>query len=123
MFLQKPCPACRQPFARPLRPAAAIGAAAYMQFCPHCLRELVYGPGIRVRLALVVIIPLAWLAGLFDDPSMTGMILRVFAGLALLGAWFLLPTFTEGPRRFDETSGMAEDVAGDTSPDSRSDPG
>jgi len=88
-MIQRKCPACHKALRKPLRPAGAIGAAAYMQFCPHCLRELVYGYGIKVRFGLVIFLLGAYWAGWFDAAGTnTGAsfrkILRTFRDLARL---------------------------------------
>lgn len=109
--MKQRCPDCREKFRKPLRPAGAIGAAAYMQFCPCCQRELVYGPGIKVRVALIAIITAAYFGGLLTlDNSLLSITLRVVAGALLLWAWLFLPAFTTGPRRYNVATDMADEV-------------
>ena len=82
-----------------------------MQFCPHCLRELVFGAGIKVRIVLVALLLAAYFAGLFGSAdTVTGIVLRVIAIGALAGVWLFMPTFVAGPRRYDEESGMASEI-------------
>ena len=110
-MLSRRCPACGVPFRKPLRPEGAIGAAAYLQFCPHCLRELVYGPGLRVRIVLIAAVATAWFAGLFSlgGPALNA-VLRFGVAAALVVAWWKLPTWAAGPRRYDEATGMVEEL-------------
>ncbi len=111
-MIQRKCPACHKALRKPLRPAGAIGAAAYMQFCPHCLRELVYGYGIKVRFGLVIFLLGVYWAGWFDAAGTnTGIVLRVIAIAALFGVWIFMPTFVAGPRRYDEQTRMANEIA------------
>lgn len=103
------CPACKTLFRKPLRPADAVGAAAYMNFCPHCHRELQYGPGVRIRLVLIAGIVVAYFAGFFDAGNQVlGIALRVAAGIALLAAWVWLPTFVAATRQYNPETGMTE---------------
>lgn len=111
-MLSRACPACGVPFRKPLRPKGAIGAAAYLQFCPHCLRELKYGAGVRVRFAMVAAVAAAWALGLFSlGGPVFGPAIRLAVAAALVLAWWKLPTWVAGPRRYDEETGMAEDIA------------
>ena len=110
-MLNRKCPDCGNAFRRPLRPAGATGAAAYMQFCPHCLRELVFGAGLKVRIILVALLLAAYWGGLFGSAdNVTGIALRAIAIAVLAGVWLFMPTFVAGPRRYDEASGMANEI-------------